>query len=111
MLRPYLVHVLECNGYRVIAAGDSDTALSMVESFSEPIDLVISDVLMPGKTGPELVRELLRSRPGIPALFISGHPEGLLPRISEQVTPRHLLQKPFSSADLLARVRQILTAA
>ncbi|MEO8480983.1 MAG: ATP-binding protein [Acidobacteriota bacterium] len=110
-LRPYLVQVLECNGYRVIAAGDSDAALSMVEAFSEPIDLVISDVLMPGKTGPELVRELLRSRPGIPALFISGHAEALLPRMSEQVADRQLLQKPFSSTDLLARVRQILAAA
>jgi PAS domain S-box-containing protein len=110
-LRPYLVEVLECNGYRVIAAGDSDSALSMVEAFSEPIDLVISDVLMPGKTGPELVGELLRARPGIPALFISGHAEALLPRMPEHFTPPQLLQKPFSSTDLLARVRQILTAA
>ncbi len=110
-LRPYLVQVLECNGYRVIAAGDSDAALSMVEAFSEPIDLVISDVLMPGKTGPELVGELLRSRPGIPALFISGHAEALLPRMPDHLAHRELLQKPFSSTDLLARVRQILTAA
>jgi PAS domain S-box-containing protein len=111
MLRPFLIQVLQGNGYRVLAAENSDKALSLVESLNEPIDLVISDVIMPGRTGPELVAELLRSRPGLPALYISGHAEGLLPPVPAQTLPMHLLQKPFSSTDLLTKVREILAAA
>jgi PAS domain S-box-containing protein len=111
MLRPFLIQVLQGNGYRVLAAENSDKALSLVESLGEPIDLVISDVIMPGRTGPELVAELLRSRPGLPALYISGHAEGLLPPVPAQTLPMHLLQKPFSSTDLLTKVREILAAA
>jgi CheY-like chemotaxis protein len=110
-LRPYLVQVLECNGYKVLAAEDSETALSLTDAFSEPIDLVISDVTMPGRSGPELVAELLLSRPGLPALYISGHTDGVLTRLVENVGEHRLLQKPFSSTDLLARIRQILAAA
>jgi PAS domain S-box-containing protein len=111
MLRPYLVQVLECNGYHVIAADSSERALSLIDSSQEPIDLVISDVVMPGRSGPELVAELLRARPGLPALYISGHAEGLLPRPPGPAGRTQLLQKPFSSTDLLTKVRQILAAA
>jgi two-component system cell cycle sensor histidine kinase/response regulator CckA len=110
-LRPYLVQVLERNGYRVIAAESCEAALQVTDSVQCAIDLVVSDVTMPGRSGPELVAELLQSRPGLPTLYISGHAEGHWPMMAEASDPRYLLQKPFSSSDFLAKVRQILAAA
>ena len=107
-LRTYLVHVLECHGYRVIAAEGPEAALALTESLQEPLQLVISDVVMPGMSGPELVAELHQSRPGLAALFISGHDDIHAGRVHTQETLSRLLQKPFSSTDLLTMVRQVL---
>jgi PAS domain S-box-containing protein len=109
-VRTYLSSVLESHGYRVIAAEHAKSALALTRSLGERIDLVISDVVMPGSTGPELVELLGQTRPGLPALFISGDSHGsAAERVAAEAAV--LLQKPFSSADLLSKVRQILSAA
>jgi PAS domain S-box-containing protein len=110
-VRTYLSSVLESHGYRVLAAEHAKSALDLTERFADRIDLVISDVAMPGSTGPELVELLGQARPGLPALFISGHggPNGT-PAAGDGAASS-LLEKPFSSADLLMKVRQILSAA
>ena len=110
-VRHYLTHVLESHGYRVIPAEHPSAALSKVESFGEHIDLVISDVVMPGSTGPELVRLLERARPGLSALFISGYADSVWARSGDGVDGHQLLMKPFSSRELLTKIRQILAAA
>ena len=73
----------------------------------DPIDLIITDVIMPGGTGPELVQALEAIMPGVPALYISGFAD---PVLGQHGFPKasHFLQKPFSAADLLLRVNQIL---
>jgi len=110
-VRKYLTHVLESHGYRVLAAAEPSSALALIESFGERIDLVISDVVMPGSTGPELVRLLSQARPGLSALFISGYADSVLARHASGVNGHQLLLKPFSSTELLTKIRQILTAA
>ncbi len=109
-VRTYLARLLESQGYRVVAAQHQHDALSVVQGMTDPIHLVITDVLMPGGTGPELVRALDQIRPGIPALYISGYADdAALKAQGKFARASHFLQKPFTAADLMSRIRQILT--
>jgi PAS domain S-box-containing protein len=107
-VRHFLTRALERAGYHVLGAGDPATAIVLASAADEEIDLIITDVVLPGGTGPELVKTLTAARPGLPALYISGYADAVLAR--QQVTPKasHFLQKPFSAAELLARIRHIL---
>jgi signal transduction histidine kinase len=97
-----VVEALSGAGYRVLSAVSAEEALEQVAALAE-IDMVISDVLLPGSSGATLVRRLQEIRPGLPALFISGFapsadgddalPEGV-----------PLLRKPFSVDDLVRSV-------
>jgi CheY-like chemotaxis protein len=109
-VRTYLTRLLESHGYHVLAAQHQAEALDTVRATTEPIHLVITDVLMPGGTGPELVRALDQIRPGIPTLYISGYADDVtLKGPGSFVRDSHFLQKPFTAADLMSRIRQILT--
>jgi len=110
-VRRFVRLVLEKHGYDVLEAVDQASALSVVQGHGASIDLVVTDVLMPRGTGPELVRALAQVLPGVPSLFISGYADAAL---AQQMTfPRasHFLQKPFSAAELLARIRHILSTS
>jgi PAS domain S-box-containing protein len=107
-VRAFLTQVLERQGYRVLAAEHPTAALALAKAHRAQIDLVITDVVLPGGTGPELVRALGQFRPGIPALFISGYAEALTAQ-GALAKASHFLQKPFSATDLLTRIRQILS--
>jgi len=110
-VRTYLTRLLESQGYCVIAAEHQADALNVAQATADPIHLVITDVLMPGGTGPELVRALDQIRPGVPALYISGYADDALTSPGTFVQDSHFLQKPFTAADLMSRIRQILTRA
>ena len=107
-VRTLLQDTLERHGYHVIAAEHQAAALALVRARVDPIDLVITDVVMPGGTGPELVQALEAIMPGVPTLYISGFAD---PVLGQHGFPKasHFLQKPFSAGDLLLRVNQILT--
>ena len=108
-VRAYLAHLLEAQGYCVLAARQQAEALSIVSGTAGPIHLVITDVLMPGGTGPDLVRAVDQIRPGVPALYISGYADdGALKQPGSFARDSHFLQKPFTAADLMSRIRQIL---
>jgi two-component system, cell cycle sensor histidine kinase and response regulator CckA len=111
VVRRYLANLLESHGYHVLAAEDARAALALTQSFGGRIDLVISDVVMPGSSGPELVRLLGQARPGLSALFISGSADVEIARHTHAVHRDQLLLKPFSSTELLAKIRQIIAAA
>ncbi|HYN06815.1 MAG TPA: ATP-binding protein [Vicinamibacterales bacterium] len=109
-VRTYLMRLLDSQGYQVIAAQHQADALDAVRGTRDPIHLVITDVLMPGGTGPELVRALDQIRPGIPALYISGYADDvILKGPGPFARDSHFLQKPFAAADLMSRIRQILS--
>jgi PAS domain S-box-containing protein len=110
-VRSFLVDALQQYGYRVLAAENKSSALAIVDAHTGSIDLVIADVVMPGGTGPELVRALAVIRPGIPALYISGYADAVLAQEGSFPKASHFLQKPFTAADLLTRIRQILVRA
>ena len=110
-IRGFLEQALRAQGYTVIAAENQAAALARAQAHSGPIDLVVADVVMPGGTGPELVRALGEIRPGVPALYISGYADAVMQTEGGFPKAAHFLQKPFSAADLLARIRQILVRA
>jgi len=100
--------MLEMHGYRVLAAVNADAALQIVNGHPAKIDLLLTDVVMPGRSGKELSMEVLAHHPSMKVLFISGYshdviaPEGVL---EDGV---NLLEKPFSSDDLLRKIRDVL---
>ena len=107
-VRTYLARLLEAQGYCVLAAAQQAEAVSIANATAGPIDLVITDVLMPGGTGPDLIRALDQIRPGIPALYISGYVDDGVVDQEPFARDGHFLQKPFTAADLMSRIRQIL---
>ena len=99
--------VLEQAGYDVIACPDPQQALAAVDAAAPP-DLVISDVIMPGMNGHDMVKALRERQPTLPALFVSGYTAEVLEELSEEDRVRGFLQKPFQRDALLERVQQLL---
>ena len=110
MVRSLAARILRLSGYRVIEAGSGPEALALPESEVGSIDLLITDVVMPGKSGRELATRLAGSREAPLILFISGYaPDAIMPQGT--LDPgTSFLQKPFSPAQLTARVDEILSA-
>jgi PAS domain S-box-containing protein len=110
LVRTVVARTLEAGGYRVRAVDGPQAA---IEAFDEggAFDLLVTDVVMPGMTGPDLARRLLERSPGLPVLLISGYSDAIL-RGEEARSPRmRFLPKPFSSETLLEVVREMLRAA
>jgi PAS domain S-box-containing protein len=107
-VRTFLVKTLTRSGYRVLVAETAADALAQMQAHAGAVDLIIADVVLPGGSGPELVRELTRLRPGLRALYISGYADTVLTRERFVAKASHFLQKPFTTDDLLLRIRQIL---
>jgi two-component system cell cycle sensor histidine kinase/response regulator CckA len=99
---------LEEHGYRVLEAADGGEALRVCERHDGPVDLVITDVVMPGMGGPELVEHMTRIRPQTPVVYVSGYVDSALRRAELADAP--LPQKPFSADALAHMVRQTLDA-
>jgi PAS domain S-box-containing protein len=107
-LRAVIQEILETAGYRVYAASRSEEALAIAAIVAGGIDLLLSDVVMPGGSGPELAAELLARRPGLRVLYTSGYTYDAISRHGIQESGARLLQKPFSASDLLRAVRVAL---
>lgn len=100
--------VLRRAGYEVIAVEGGAQALAAVESQEGSFDLLITDVVMPGMTGPELAQRLRRDRPGFRLLFMSGYTDEVIARQGLFEPGQPYLEKPFVADDLLNRVREVL---
>lgn len=95
-------------GYRVLSASDGAEALDLAAQVSDPIDLLVTDVVMPRLGGRELARQLTKLRPETKVLYMSGYAENALAFggvLSEGI---NFIQKPFSLDALTARIRQVL---
>lgn len=103
-----LVRALRHLGYRTLAAANPHDALDLMERLGDRVDLVVTDVMMPGMTGVEMVERLHADRPELPVLYLSGYSGNALARhfASGQAPPR--LQKPFALADLADAVHKAL---
>ena len=109
-VRRVTARALQAQGYTTMEVGDAEAALELIVDpyRSGSIDLVISDVVLPGMSGPELVDRIARSRPDLPALLTSGYSEEMI-RVRTAGTSRlRIVQKPFSVAALAREVRALL---
>ena len=105
-LRTTIVAILQAGGYDVTSAADGADALDALTA-GDGIDLVLSDVVMPGLTGPELAESVVAAYPGTPVVLMSGYVGGVL--TSHGVLSEALvLTKPFTSDTLLATVATAL---
>ncbi len=106
VVRQLVATVLEENGYRVFAVADGEQALAVAADSATPIDLLISDIVMPDMRGPELDRRIIVLRPDLRTLFISGYADGTYRGELDADVP--FLQKPFSPETLMRKVRKVL---
>jgi PAS domain S-box-containing protein len=109
-VRGLIARVLARSGYRVLEAGNGPQALAMPDGELGAVDLLITDVVMPGMSGKELAARLSARRGGLRVLFISGYaPKGDVQ--SDMLGPgESFLQKPFSPSQITVRVEEILSA-
>ena len=97
---------------RSIEAASGPEALDLMSGIREPLDLVISDVVMPGMDGPTLMRELRRRQPELKIIFVSGYAEDAFERhLSPDEKNFQFLPKPFSLKELATTVKATLEAA
>ncbi|HMV31652.1 MAG TPA: response regulator [Gemmatimonadales bacterium] len=102
---------LEGRGYRVHPASSPAAAREWLDRHRGALDLLLTDVVMPGGSGPELVAYARRARPGLPALFISGYADEATLRYGLDQENATLLPKPFHPEKLVAQVREVLDRA
>jgi PAS domain S-box-containing protein len=106
-LRVFATMLLERQGYRVLAAGNADEALRLFEQ-GEAIDVLLTDVVMPGASGPELTRRLIERRPALKVICMSGYAEGAIVHHG-MINPKvAFLSKPFTAETLGRKVREAL---
>jgi PAS domain S-box-containing protein len=107
-VRQLVRETLESRGYRVLEAANGQAALTLAASHSDPIHLVITDVVMPGLNGHELVQKLQPARPGLKVLYLSGYAQDAFPTTAAADSQKTFLQKPFTLQSLARKVREIL---
>lgn len=107
-VREMLTGILRRFGYRVLSAEQADAALALEAATSEPIHLIVSDVMLPGLKGPELVTELRQRRPGLKVLLISGFGSD---QMEDYDTDEEFLEKPFTQSQFLGKVGNLLSSS
>jgi len=107
-VREVAARALADGGYRVLQTGSGAQALDLLVQGGHRVDLVLSDVVMPGMSGRELATRITELRPGTPVLFMSGYTDGEILRRGLLEPEAVLLPKPFAAAALVAAVRERL---
>ena len=109
-VRKFVAHVLRRNGYTVLEACDARAAMPLGEHYEGAIDLLITDVVMPGLSGPDLAKRLSATRPDMPVLYLSGYTADAIAQHGVLADGVDLLSKPFGPLALGQAVRKVLDA-
>ncbi len=107
-VREVTCEVLESAGYLVLKTGNAAEAVQAFAEYGDAVQLLLTDMIMPGKNGRELARELRAMCPCMKTIVASGYPEHGIPRGQTDEPGVFYLPKPFSAESLLRRVRQAL---
>jgi PAS domain S-box-containing protein len=99
---------LSSAGYQVLDVKDGKSALAVCSSFEGPIHLLLTDVVMPQMSGPEVASKVAANRPGIRVLYMSGYTDDAVVRHGVLSHDMPFIQKPFSPATLRQKIRQVL---
>ena len=100
--------ILESLGYRVLSAADGPTALALAAVHEGPIDLVLTDVVLPGMNGKQVAEQLELMRPGIEVLFTSGYSQDVIAHRGVLDREVAYIPKPYSPKDLAMKIREVL---
>ncbi len=107
-VRQLVRETLEAKGYKVIEADNGEAGLAAAANWQGKIDLVITDIVMPGISGRELAHEVLKSRPETKVLYLSGYTEDTIVSEGSFESGTSFLQKPFTLQLLSRKVREVL---
>lgn len=108
VLRQLTYRLLNNLGYKVLTADSGQAALDTAAGYSGQIDLLLTDVIMPGISGAQLARELVQQRPGLRVLFMSGYTDDAISHHGVLEAGKHLINKPFGPSALARQIRQLL---
>ena len=103
--------ILERDGFRVLEASSGIEGMAAARNSTGPIDLLITDVLLPDVGGGEVAREIVKAQPRIRVLYLSGFSNDTLIDQGIAPDPGNFIQKPFSSEVLRERIRNLLNAS
>jgi len=109
-VRSFVQELLNRLGYAVLCAANGTEALLTTENSPEVIDLLLTDVVMPGMSGRELAERLLQLRPEIKVLFTSGYTEDVIVHHGVREEKINFIGKPYSMQTLAAKIRDVLDA-
>jgi two-component system cell cycle sensor histidine kinase/response regulator CckA len=107
-LRKLACNILKDGGYKVLEAEDGAKALEVAKHLHDNVDLLLTDVVMPGMNGPELADKLSIERPQMKILYMSGYTDGAVAAHGVLKPGLVILRKPFSQSQLLQKVREML---
>jgi len=108
LVRGLAQEILKSRGYSILVAERPDAALEICRQHAGPIDLVLTDVIMPGMNGRDMADEILAMRPEVGVLFMSGYTNTVAMRNGSSGKLTSFLQKPFSPTVLGRKVREML---
>ncbi len=108
LVRSLARRALERRGYAVLEAADPDQALAMAAAETQPIELLLTDVIMPGMSGRALAERLTAFRPGVRVLYTSGYTDEAILRLGVLEHGLAFLQKPYTPESLARKVREVL---
>jgi two-component system cell cycle sensor histidine kinase/response regulator CckA len=109
-LRKLVATMLVSNGYKVLTAGNGESAIKAFKRSKQPVDLLLLDVVSPGMSGPMVAEQLAELEPGLRVLFMSGYGDTNV--VQRYVVEKGcaLLTKPFTEQQLAKKVRELLNA-
>jgi CheY-like chemotaxis protein len=110
VVRVFTCKILEISGYKVLSAGSPEEAIRLCESEVGKIDLLLTDVAMPGMNGRQLFERVRHLRPAMKVLFMSGYTDDSIMRDGVLLAGVQFIQKPFSQAAMAKKVFEVLNA-
>jgi two-component system cell cycle sensor histidine kinase/response regulator CckA len=110
-VRQVTAEVLSFGGYQVFGARTAAEAMRVFRQHGGKVELLLTDVVLPGTNGRDLARDLRLLHPGLKTMFISGYPDNEVAKHSLEEPGVFYLPKPFSVESLMQKVRQVLAAA